>query len=160
MCFILPGLSYLSADIYRWTDQQGAVHFGNSVPSDAQNVKVVSKEISSSPAVNAPDPAPDAKSTESIIQELEDDLQREQAVRKQADEVKKTAPPTSADIVTREKERLEKKILELEQKPLEFFGSQQNKRVRIGYYEYRLQTLMTDPENYFKNPEPFEGNIP
>jgi hypothetical protein len=43
MCFILPGLSYLSADIYRWTDNQGVVHFGNSVPSDAKNVKVVSK---------------------------------------------------------------------------------------------------------------------
>jgi len=68
--------------------------------------------------------------------------------------------PTSADIITLEKERLEKKILELEQKPLEFFGSQQNKRVRIGYYEYRLQTLMADPDSYFKNPEPFEGNVP
>ena len=46
ICFILPGLSYLSADIYRWTDKEGTVHFGNSVPPDAQNVKVVSKEIS------------------------------------------------------------------------------------------------------------------
>jgi hypothetical protein len=74
--------------------------------------------------------------------------------------VKTTAPPSSADIITREKERIEKKILELEQKPLEFFGSQQNKRVRIGYYEYRLQALMADPDSYFKNPEPFEGNVP
>jgi hypothetical protein len=160
MCFILPGLSYLSADIYRWTDKQGAVHFGDSVPSDAQNVKVVSKEISSGTAAGAPAPGPDAKGTESILQELEDDLQREREARKQADEVKKTAPPTGADIVTREKERLEKKILELEQKPLEFFGSQQNKRVRIGYYKYRLQALLADPDNYFKNPEPFEGNVP
>ena len=160
ICFILPGLSYLSADIYRWTDKQGAVHFGNSVPSDAQNVKVVSKEISSGTAARAAAPEPDAKSTESILQELEDDLQREREARKQADEIKKTAPPTSADIITREKERLEKKILELEQKPLDFFGSQQNKRVRIGYYEYRLQALMADPDNYFKNPEPFEGNVP
>jgi hypothetical protein len=160
ICFILPGLSYLSADIYRWTDKQGAVHFGNSVPSDAQNVQVVSKEISPGPAADAPALEPDAKSTETIIQDLEDDLQREQMARQQAEEVQKTAPPTSADIITREKERLEKKILELEQKPLEFFGSQQNKRARIGYYEYRLQALMADPSNYFKNPEPFEGNVP
>lgn len=159
ICFILPGLSYLSADIYRWIDKEGAVHFGNSVPPDAQDVKVVSKEISSGSAARAPAPAPDAKSTESIIQELENDLQREREARKQANEMK-TAPPTSADIITREKERLEKKILELEQKPLEFFGSQQNKRVRIGYYEYRLQALMADPDSYFKNPEPFEGNVP
>jgi hypothetical protein len=159
ICFILPGLSYLSADIYRWTDKQGTTHFGNIVPSDAQDVKVVSKEAGSGPAASAPVSEPDAKSTEDIIQELEDDLQRERDARKQADEIKKTAPPTQADIVTREKERLEKKILELEQKPLEFFGSQQNKRVRIGYYEYRLQSLIADPDNYFKNPEPFEGNV-
>ena len=160
ICFILPCLSYLSADIYRWTDKQGTTHFGNSVPSDAQDVKVVSKEAGSGPAASAPASEPDAKSTEDIIQELEDDLQREREARKRADEIKKPAPPTQADIITREKERLEKKILELEQKPLEFFGSQQNKRVRIGYYEYRLQALMADPDNYFKNPEPFEGNVP
>jgi Domain of unknown function (DUF4124) len=159
ICFILPGLSYLSADIYRWTDKQGTTHFGNSVPSDAQDVKVVSKEAGSGPAASAPASEPDAKSTEDIIQELEDDLQRERDARKQADEINKPAPPTQADIITREKERLEKKILELEQKPLEFFGSQQNKRVRIGYYEYRLQSLIADPDNYFKNPEPFEGNV-
>ncbi|MBI5581893.1 MAG: DUF4124 domain-containing protein [Deltaproteobacteria bacterium] len=160
VCFILPGLSFLSADIYRWTDKQGTVHFGNSIPSDARNVKVISEEISSGPAAGAPAPQPDAKSIEDIVQELEDDLQREREDRQRADEVKKTAHPTSADIITREKEGLEKKILELQQKPLEYFGSQQNKRVRIGYYEYRLQSLLADPDNYFKNPEPFEGNVP
>ena len=160
ICFILPGLSFLSADIYRWTDKQGTTHFGNSVPSDALDVKVVSRETGSGPTASAPVPERDAKSTEEIIQEHEDDLQREREAREQADEMRKPAPPTQSDIITREKERLEKKILELEQKPLEFFGSQQNKRVRIGYYEYRLQALMADPDNYFKNPEPFEGNVP
>jgi len=161
ICFMLPCLSYLGADIYRWTDKQGAVHFGNSAPSDAQDVKVVSREISSGPAASAPAPEAGAKSTENIIQELETDLQREREARKLADEIaKKTAPPTSAEIISREKDRLEKMIIDLEQKPLEFFGSQQNKRVRIGYYEYRLQALLADPENYFKNPEQFEGNVP
>jgi hypothetical protein len=32
--------------------------------------------------------------------------------------------------------------------------------VRIGYYQYRLETLLSNPDEYFKNPEPFEGNIP
>jgi hypothetical protein len=161
MCFILPGLSYLSADIYRWTDQQGAVHFGNSVPSDAQNVKVVSKEIPSGNVANAPAAEPDAKSAESIIQELEDDLQREREARKQADEVKKTTPPTRSDLITREKERLEKKILELDQKPIEYFGgSPKIKAAQIGHYESRLKALMADPDNYLKNPESIEGNVP
>lgn len=159
MCFILPGLSYLSADIYRWTDKEGVVHFGNSAPSDAQDVKVVSKEISSGPAAGAPAPGPDAKSTESILQEHEADLQREREAR-QAEEMKKTAPPTLADSITREKERLEKKILELDQKPIEYYGgSPKIKASRMGYYESRLQALMADPDNYFRNPEP-EPNFP
>jgi hypothetical protein len=64
ICFILPGLSYLSADIFRWTDKEGTVHFGNSVPPDAQDVKVVSKEISSGPAARALAPGARRKSTE------------------------------------------------------------------------------------------------
>jgi hypothetical protein len=160
LCFILPGLSYLSADIYRWTDKQGVVHFGNSAPSDAQDVQVVSREISSGPAAGAPALGPDTKSTESILQELEDDLQREREARKQADEVKKTAPPTLADSITREKARLEKKILELDEKPIEYYGgSPKIKAAQIGYYQSRLQALMADPDNYFKNPEP-EPNFP
>ena len=43
---------------------------------------------------------------------------------------------------------------------MEYFGSPTEQGVRIGYYEYRLQALMADPDNYFKNPEPFEGNVP
>jgi hypothetical protein len=161
MCFILPGLSYLSADIYRWTDKQGVVHFGNSAPSDAQDVKVVSKEISSGPAAGAPAPGPDAKSTESILQELQEDLQREQEARQQqADAAKKNAPPPRAEVIAREKERLETKILELDQKPIEFYGgSPKIKASRMAYYESRLQALMADPDNYFRNPEP-EPNFP
>jgi Domain of unknown function (DUF4124) len=156
LCFILPGLSYLSADIYRWTDKQGTVHFGNSFPSDAQDVKVVSKEVSSDPAASAAD----AKSIESIIQENEADLQREREARKQAEERKKNAPPTRTEIIAREKERLEKKILELDEKPIEYYGgSPKIKASQIGYYQSRLQELMEDPDNYFRNPKP-EPNFP
>jgi Domain of unknown function (DUF4124) len=155
LCFILPGLSYLSADIYRWTDKQGTTHFGNSVPPDAQDVKVVSKEIRSDPAASAPD----AKSTESIIQENEAEMQREREAR-QAEEMKKTTPPTLGDNIAREKERLENKILELDQKPIEYFGgSPKIKAAQMGYYQSRLQALMANPDNYFKNPEP-EPNFP
>ena len=47
----------------------------------------------------------------------------------------------------------------VEEKPLEYFGSQKNKRVRIGYFKYRLEALMQDPDKYFENPEQFEGNV-
>ncbi len=63
------------------------------------------------------------------------------------------------DKIAAEKERLEAKITELEEKPLEYFGSQKNKRTRIGFYKYRLETLEQDPDKYFSKPEKFEGNI-
>ena len=62
-------------------------------------------------------------------------------------------------MIATEQEKLERKIAELEEQPLEFFGSQKNKRVRIGYYRYRLEALMQDPDKYFQNPEGFEGNV-
>jgi len=63
------------------------------------------------------------------------------------------------DKIAAEKERLEDKIADLEAKPLEYFGSQKNKRTRIGFYKYRLETLEQDPEKYFSEPEKFEGNV-
>jgi hypothetical protein len=63
------------------------------------------------------------------------------------------------DKIAAEKERLEAQIAELEEKPLEYFGSQKNKRTRIGFYKYRLETLEQDPDKYFSEPEKFEGNL-
>ena len=57
------------------------------------------------------------------------------------------------------KKRLEAKIADLEEKPLDYFGSQKNKRVRLGYYRYRMETLMRDPDQYFNQPSAFEGNV-
>jgi hypothetical protein len=54
---------------------------------------------------------------------------------------------------------LEKKIAFLEEQPLEYFGSQKNKTVRIGYYHYQIQDLMQDPTKYFNQPASFEGNV-
>ena len=63
------------------------------------------------------------------------------------------------DKIAAEQERLEAKIAELEEKPLDYFGSQKNKRTRIGFYRYRLETLLQDPDKYFSEPEKYEGNI-
>jgi len=65
----------------------------------------------------------------------------------------------SDERIAAEKERLEDKIADLEEKPLDYFGSQKNKRTRIGFYKYRLETLEQDPEKYFSEPEKVEGNI-
>jgi peptidoglycan hydrolase CwlO-like protein len=65
----------------------------------------------------------------------------------------------SQEEITAEKERLETKIADLESRPLDYFGSQKNKRAQIGFYKYRLELLLQDPDKYFSEPEKFEGNI-
>ena len=65
----------------------------------------------------------------------------------------------SAERIAAEKQMLENKIAELEAKPLSYYGSQKNKRTRVGFYKYRLETLLSDPEKYFSHPEHYEGNI-
>jgi hypothetical protein len=150
--FVLPGISYLSADVYRWTDAQGNAHYGNLPPPDARDARVMFKEQTGSAE-------PADATTDAAVQELEDELRREADARRDAESVRKNAPPDRAELVAREKVKLERKIRELEDTPLDQFGSQKNKRVRIGYYQYRLETLLANPDDYFANPEPFEGNL-
>ena len=158
LIFLLAsGLSCLSADVYRWTDAQGNVFYGNQPPSGARDVRVMFKEQSSPAVGQAAEGEP--RGTEAVLQELEDEMRREAEARKEAGSVKKNQVPDQAELVAREKVKLEKKIEEIENAPLEQFGSQRNKRVRIGYYQYRLETLLANPDDYFKNPESFEGNI-
>jgi|GEM_PF-1149505 len=49
-----------------------------------------------------------------------------------------------------EKKRLEQIIENLKNKPLEQFGSQKNKSRQIGFYQYRLQELVSAPDSYLK----------
>jgi hypothetical protein len=157
--FVIPGLSYLSADVYRWTDAQGNVFYGNQPPADARNVNLMFKEMASAPGVGGAVREEGQRNAEAIIQELEDEEKREEAARKKTESAKSNAPSSRDEQIAAEKVRLEKKIAELEGMPLEDFGSQKNKRVRIGYYQYRLDTLMSNPDDYFANPESFEGNV-
>jgi hypothetical protein len=157
--FVVPGLSYLSADVYRWADEQGNLFYGNTPPSNARNVKLMFKESASAPAAGVAAPDEAQRNTEAIVQELEEEKAREEEARKEAESVKRNAPPGRDELIAREKVKLEKKIAELEDMPLDYFGSQNNKRVRIGYYQYRLDALMSNPDEYFANPESFEGNV-
>ncbi len=151
----LCGFSIAGADIYRWVDAAGTVHFGNRPPDNAQDVKVVFQEIPSRTPAGA-QAGPEQPSAEAVVQEFEEERQR---AAEQAEETNQTTPPSRDEMIARERERIEKRIRELEQMPLEQFGSQRNKRARIGFYEYRLQDLTKDPDNYFKNPVTFEGNV-
>jgi len=159
--FIIPSLSYLSADIYRWTDPSGNVVYGNQPPSSADNVKLMFRETPPSAAPGGKPAAQqdDSSSVEAIIRGLDEEVQREEQARQDAESTKPSTPPSREERIAIERANLEKIIRELEALPLDHFGSQKNKRVRIGYYQYRLETLLTNPDDYFSHPEPFEGNV-
>jgi hypothetical protein len=157
--FVIPGLSYLSADIYRWTDPQGNLVYGNQPPSGANNVKLMFRETSAGPGAKPTAQQDDSNSVEAIIRGLDEEVQREEQARQEAVSAAPSAPLSREEMIAAERGNLEMKIKELEALPLDHFGSQKNKRVRIGYYQYRLETLLTNPDDYFNHPEPFEGNI-
>jgi hypothetical protein len=157
--FIIPSLSYLSADIYRWTDASGNVVYGNHPPSNAGDVKVMFREVPAGPGGSAAARTDESSSVEAILRGLDEEKQREEAAREEAAAAKSSAPASREEMIAAERAKLEEKIKELEALPLDHFGSQKNKRVRIGYYQYRLESLLSNPDDYFNNPEPFEGNI-
>jgi hypothetical protein len=149
-----------NADIYTWTDENGVKHFGNQPPADAADAKVLFKEEPYDAEADQQRMEAENRELTELLRELEQEEQRQAAEnRKKATEAAQNRKPTQQERVAAERERLEAKIAELEEKPLEYFGSQKNKRVRIGYYRYRLEALNADPDQYFKQPSKFEGNV-
>jgi hypothetical protein len=55
--------------------------------------------------------------------------------------------------INREKKRLTLAIQDLQEASLEKFGSQKNKQRQVGYYKYRLEKLLSDPDEYIQYPE-------
>ena len=155
-------VSILNAEIYIWTDEKGVKHYSDHPPENIENY-----EVQTESQTNQQDEEADKKRTEAeqeqiqdFIKEADENYEKQQKEEKlKAEEAKKNRPPTREEKIAAEKEKLENKIAELEEQPLEYFGSQRNKIARIGYYRYRLEALLEDPDKYFKNPESFEGNI-
>ena len=148
------------ADVYSWSDENGVKSFGNEPPENAANVKLIFKEKPHDPAADQQRTATDNKEVTELIRELEEDEERQAAEdRRKAATAAANREPTPEERIALEKKRLEAKIADLEEKPLDYFGSQKNKRVRIGYYRYRMETLMRDPDQYFSQPTAFEGNV-
>lgn len=80
----------------------------------------------------------------------QDDLINEEKARLQ--KIKNYSEKNSIkreDIIQREKNRLLKAIKDLQGAPPDKFGSYDNKRRQVGYYQYRLEELLKSPETYF-----------
>ncbi len=157
---ILLWVPPMHADVYSWTDENGVKYFGNQPPDNAANVRVVFKEEPYNAAADNRSKADQSKEITELIKKLEQEETRQAAeARRKAEAAEKNRQPTQQERIAEEKQRLQEKITELEEKPLSYYGSQKNKRVRIGYYRYRLETLMRDPAEYFNRPSSFEGNV-
>jgi hypothetical protein len=157
--FVIPGLSFISADVYRWTDGTGTVSYGNQPPADARDLKLMFKEYATPQGAGTASPDDARSDGETIIEEPEEEGSSEEEAPRKAESFTPNAPLSRQEEIAQEKEKLETKITELQALPLEYFGSQKNKRVRISYYQNRLDALRTNPEDYFANPVRFEGNI-
>jgi hypothetical protein len=154
------GTSVVNADVYTWVDENGVRHYSDSPPEDAEDAKVMFPEYQYDESADKKRSEQDKQQLNTLIKEIEADNARDQEeARKKAQAAQQNQKPTREELIAAEKERLEKKIAFLEEQPLEYFGSQKNKTVRIGYYHYQIQDLMQDPNKYFNQPAPFEGNV-
>ncbi|MEJ2164026.1 MAG: DUF4124 domain-containing protein [Desulfobacterales bacterium] len=164
MLFILVliffGISAVFAEIYTWTDEKGVRHYGDSPPEDAKDAKVMFPEYNYDESADKNRMEQEQEQLKSLIRQIEQEAAADQAEeQRRTEEARKKRQPTQQELIAVEKERLEKRIAFLEEQPLEYFGSQKNKTVRIGYYRYRLQELLEDPTKYFSQPASFEGNV-
>ncbi len=154
------GISLAIADVYTWIDENGIRHYSNSPPEEAKDVKIVFPEYQYNESADEERRAKEQEQINALIREIEADDAREQAAEmERAKQAELNRPPTREERIAAERERLENKIKFLEGQPLEYFGSQRNKIVRIGYYHYQIQELMEDPEKYFNQTSTFEGNV-
>lgn len=148
------------ADIYTWTDENGVRHYSDSPPEDAQDAKAVFPEYQYDEKADKNRREMDQKQLKSLIKEIEaEDAMNQAEQKRKTQKAEMERKPTQQELIAAEKERLEKRIAYLEEQPLEYFGSQRNKIVRIGYYHYQIQELMQDPDKYFSQPSSFEGNV-
>ena len=151
-------VSTLAAEIYIWTDEKGVKHYSDHPPENAE-----SYDVQTETQTYQHDEEADKQRTETEQKQLQDAIKEEnendEKQQREAAEAERNRPPTQEEKIAAEKDKLENKIAWLEEQPLEYFGSQRNKIARIGFYRYRLEALLQDPDKYFKNPEQFEGNI-
>ena len=156
----ISGFSVVNADVYTWVDENGVRHYSDAPPEDAEDSKVMFPEYQYDESADKNRSQQDDQQLKALIREIDDDNAREQEeAQKKAQDAQQNQEPTREELIAAEKERLEKKIAFLEEQPLEYFGSQRNKIVRLGYYHYQIEDLMQDPDKYFDQPASFEGNL-
>jgi hypothetical protein len=135
MVFIFTGLaaSGVEAEIYSWTDENGIKHYSQTPPPDRSVTIRSTTEIQSGPTADQKIEKINEENIDALIEELE-----------------KEEPPSRQDRIQAEKESLEDKIQYLKELPARAFANSRSRQAIIGRYQYRMQELLSNPDEYFK----------
>jgi hypothetical protein len=96
--------SQLEAEIYKWVDEKGVVHYGNILPVDSGNVKIVSREYRHDEAADQKRVKADQKTLDALTEEVKKEEQQASVEKqkkleeeqKELEAAKQTQPPLSA----------------------------------------------------------------
>ena len=154
MLFIIFCITKLKAEIYYWTDENGVKRYSNSPPANVENVTILFKEYQFDKVADQKRRDADHKELKKLIEKIEKEDRRARMEEKsRLQEAKSNQLPSQEELIEAEKQRLQKKILELEARPFSYFGSEQKRRAHIDYYKKRLEVLRYYPDKYFSLPE-------
>ena len=147
MIFIFAALavSGAQAEIYSWIDENGVKHYSHTPPPDRSVPIKTAPEIQSESITDQEIEKLNEENIEAILKALE---KEEQAPAPKP--AKPQKPPSRQERIAAEKEKLEEKIAWLEQLPPEAYANTRSKQAIIGRYRYRMEQLVSNPEEYFK----------
>jgi hypothetical protein len=147
MVFIFTGLtvSGVQAEIYFWTDENGTKHYSNAPPADRSVTLKTAPEIQPDPAATQEIEKINEENIDAILEELE---KEEQASAPK--HTKTNKPPSRQERIQVERESLEDKIQYIEGLPPRAFANSRSRQAIIGRYRYRMQELLSNPDEYFK----------
>jgi hypothetical protein len=147
MVFIFIGLTAfgVQAEIYSWTDENGVKHYSHTPPPDRSVSVKPAPEIQPGPTADQEIEKINEENIDAILEELE---KEEQAPAPKPAKAQKA--PSRQERIAAQKEKLEDKIAWLEQLPPQAYANTRSKQAIIGRYQYRMQLLLSNPDEYFK----------
>jgi hypothetical protein len=147
MIFIFAGLTVpgVQAEIYFWTDENGVKHYSQTPPADRSAAIKTAPEMQPDPTTEQKIKKLNEENTDAILEELEKEQQA--STLKPA---KTNKPPSRRERIQAEKESLEDKIQYIEGLPPSAFANSRSRQAIIGRYQYRMQELLSNPDEYFK----------
>lgn len=140
-CLIASGLY---AEIYSWTDEEGVKHYSHMPPTDRSLQTSTDPEIADNPGDIRQTEITDEENVETLLEQLDEENEPSDAAGSESQ------PELSRQQrIQNEKKRLEENLAYLESLPADAFANSRSRGVIIGKYRYRLQQLLSNPDNYF-----------